>query len=869
MSVTSPDNPANNPSDQLLNLAQIEAIATEKMPVSIAGEADALLADATITGSPEEVDEIPTAKMPLSSPAHIDELPTAAMPVHTPDMVDELPTAEMPVSSPDTIDELPTAAMPASAADAVDEIPIETSQANGAGEIDQAPTAAMPGIQPFWRKKRQRRPYSKRRRIITLAVLAVVLAGVLVPAGFLIAYGVSGYQTYVALKDQAHDGVNHLLNVKTIFTGVKTHPGGFLDTGKLLSARQQLDAAQSDFEQLSYKIDHTPIIQTVTSYLPQFVPQVQTARAASRIGVDVTHMGLELISTALFLAPTFRGSLLTNSTKPLVTQEMLNLIGTTISDMLPRLTDIQQQSRLLSLDNLPVSAAQRDEFGQLLQLLPQAETDLEQGLNLLGAANWLLGVDSPRTFLVQTMDRAELRPTGGFTGQYGELTINAGRVGPFSLKDISLVEYSDTSKTLGALAPAQYRSWWPFANWGLRDSNLSADFPTSAQLAIQQYQLEVGHQIDGVILFTPFLIEHILQITGPIHVPGYNDTITAQNLEDRLHYYQQDNAGIAKQVVVQPGDTSTSQRKRFTGLLAQLIMNQIRHAPPDELLAIGQEVLHDLKTKDLQVYFSDPQAENFLMQYNDAAQLNRSQTQDGLYVVQANVSASKASQYVKTTLHDTVTLDAAGGATHLLQLRLVYNQIGPVYGYDTYRDYVRVYVPPNSKYLYGDGFDTGVPLCGGVGVQCSPTGVYPQDQLVCPTGLYQPGAQAPSISNPDGGSWHPLDTIGPPTNMNSDEPGRAMFGGWVVVPKNCTMTVTLSWYVPPLAKNYTLLVQKQSGILPELDLTIQPTPGACASLDIAALHFDGIMGQDMPFAVQHLKSAARGGSSGCYPQPGV
>jgi hypothetical protein len=826
---------------------------TTKMPAEPAGEVDAPTNNETLTGSPEKVDEIPTAEMPASSP----------------DTVDEPPTAEMLASPADNTDELPTVETPASNPVAVDEVPTETSPAVIPEETSEAPTAAMPELQPVQGKKRQRRPYSKRRRIITLAVLAVVLAGVLVPAGFLIAYGVSGYQTYVALKDQARDGVDHLLNVKTIFTGVKTHPSGFLDTGKLLRARQELDAAQTDFEQLSYKIDHTPIIQTLTSYLPQFIPQVQSARAASRIGVDVTHMGQELISTALYLAPTLRGSLLTNSSKPLVTQQMLNVVGTTISDLLPRLTDIQQQSRLLSLDSLPVSAAQREEFGQLLQLLPQAETDLEQALNLLGAANWLLGVDSPRTFLVQTMDRAELRPTGGFTGQYGELTINGGRVGSFSLKDISLVEYTDSSKTLGASAPAQYRSWWPFANWGLRDSNLSADFPTSAQMAIEQYQLEVGHRVDGVILFTPFLIEHVLQIIGPVHVPGYNDTITAQNLEDKLHYYQQDNAGIAKQAVYQPGDTSTSARKRFTGYLAQLIMTQIRHAPPDELLAIGQEVLHDLKTKDLQVYFTDPQAEGFLMQYNDAAQLNRSLTQDGLYVVQANVSASKASQYVKTILHDTVTLDAAGGATHLLQLRLVYNQIGPVYGYDTYRDYVRVYVPPNSKLLYGNGFDTGVPLCGGVGVQCAPNGVYPQDQLVCPTGLYQPGAQAPSITDPDGGRWHPLDTIGPPTNLNSDEPGRAMFGGMVVVPKNCTMTVTLSWYVPPLAKNYSLLVQKQAGTLPELDLTILPTPTACASMNISMYHFDGIMGEDMSFAAQPFKVTAHGGSSGCYPQPGV
>ncbi len=75
-----------------------------------------------------------------------------------------------------------------------------------------------------------------------------------------------------------------------------------------------------------------------------------------------------------------------------------------------------------------------------------------------------------------------------------------------------------------------------------------------------------------------------------------------------------------------------------------------------------------------------------------------------------------------------------------------------------------------------------------------------------------------------------------------------MFGGWVVVPKNCIMTVTLSWYVPPIGQvPYTLLVQRQAGTLPELDLTILPTPGDCTALKTAGLHFDGIMGQDMSF----------------------
>lgn len=713
-------------------------------------------------------------------------------------------------------------------------------------------------------------PRSTRYRVISRTLLAVLLLGILIPMGIAIGYGVSAYTTYTGLRGQAQSGVQHLLNIKTIFTGVKAHPSGFLDAGKLSRAQHEFVAARTDFQQVAYELDHTGIIQSITTHFPQYLPQVRSARAVSQIGIDISNIGQQLTTTALFLAPTFRGSLLTDTTKPLITQNMLDLVGATINAILPQLNDIQAQSHSISLNALPVSPQQRDQLQQLLQFLPQGQADLVQVLDLLGAANWLLGVDEPRTFLVQTMDRAELRPTGGFTGQYGELQIQGGRVAPFSLRDISLVEYVDNSRTLGQFAPPQYRSWWPFANWGLRDSNVSADFPTSAQIAIAQYELEVGHQADGVILFTPFLIEHILQIIGPVDVPEYKDTITAQNLEDRLHYYQQDNAGIYKQIIIQPGVTSTSDRKRFTSLLAHLMLDKVRHAPPDEILAIAQEMLHDLKTRDLQVYFTNPQIEGLLAQYAYAAQIDRSTTHDGLYVVQSNLSASKASQYVKTIMHDTVSLDATGGATHVLQLRLVYNQVGPVYGYDTYHDYVRIYVPPNSRFLWGDGFDTGIPLCGGRYQQCPQTGVYPQGELLCPAGQFQPGAAAPSLTDPDGGHWHPLDTVGPPTNLVSDEPGRAMFGGWVIVPKNCTMTVTVSWYVPPMGSTpYTLLVQRQAGTFPELDLTLLPTPGNCTALKTTGLHFDDIMGEDMSFTANSFKPLPHATLEACYPQPGM
>src|SRR5260221_6121968 len=78
---------------------------------------------------------------------------------------------------------------------------------------------------------------------------------------------------------------------------------------------------------------------------------------------------------------------------------------------------------------------------------------------------------------------------------------------------------------------------------------------------------------------------------------------------------------------------------------------------------------------------------------------------DGFMVVQANISISKASQYVHTTYQDNIVLDAQGGATHNLAITLDYRQTGPVYGYDTYADYIPVYAPADAQLLGGDGFD--------------------------------------------------------------------------------------------------------------------------------------------------------------------
>ena len=580
-------------------------------------------------------------------------------------------------------------------------------------------------------------------------------------------------------------------------------------------------------------------------------------------------MAEQLIKVAIDIAPTVSSALKQNSNqpdnvplKPFINAASFSEINNTLAAITPLVHAMSTETQGLSLNALPISTKQRELVMSVLPLLPILNASLAQKQQWIKVVGWFLGVDSPRAFLIEPMDSSELRATGGFTGQFGDLTLNGGHMGPLKFSNIGKYEESfpdSTSdpivynKVLGQTAPAPYSDWWPIPNFGLRDANLSADFPTSARIAMDRYAYEFGNRVDGVIIFTPTLIQQVLQVTGPITIPAYGEVISEQNLQTRLHYYQLDNKGIRREEIIEKVEDPQVARKLFTQRVTTTLLNSVTHLPINKLLPMANEMLQSMKTKDLQIYVTNPQFEALIGKYGSTAALNRSTTHDGLFIVQSNLSASKASQYVTTSIKDTIALDSKGGATHNLQVTLDYQQKGDVYGLDTYRDYVRIYTPTNSQLISGNGFDqSGKPYCGDQqsGYTLCQSDVYGDKSLVCSTPL-EIGPSTSYLNDPAAGlADRPLDVTGAPTNLQSDEAGRAMFGGWIVIPKNCTMQVTLSWYVPPMNKHaYDLLLQAQASVYAPLELTIRPASGTCGQQK--SLHFAIVMnGEDTNFTLE-------------------
>ncbi|HCI79617.1 MAG TPA: hypothetical protein DHW02_08000, partial [Ktedonobacter sp.] len=102
-----------------------------------------------------------------------------------------------------------------------------------------------------------------------------------------------------------------------------------------------------------------------------------------------------------------------------------------------------------------------------------------------------------------------------------------------------------------------------------------------------------------------------------------------------------------------------------------------------------------VRTKDLQLYFNNSSAETMLhlAHVDDTI---ASPSGDSLMVVDANVSPNKANSFIQNTMSDQITIDAQGNAVHSTTLTYAWTIPGIDYGNPLYRDYVRIYVPPDA-----------------------------------------------------------------------------------------------------------------------------------------------------------------------------
>lgn len=525
--------------------------------------------------------------------------------------------------------------------------------------------------------------------ILTLVLLCVVGSGV----------SVVEYQTYNASYQHelslAQMGVQHLRMAVTLLKALPKDP---FDAQRVRQAQHEFAAGLTTFVQVDNDLKTLPAI---SASIPVYGVRLRAALHLLPVAIELSQVGVTGCDLLNLMISRFHDPLNTH-TQGLTTADFA-FIEKDFHQVKAALTLVVNQIAHVQPGDLQVDPRLGKYLATFQRDIPLLQTWLETVEQLLPVAPTLLGIGTRANYLIEVLDSTELRPGGGFIGNYGIATLSGGRLTTAHITDTYLLDKAYSAAGHDIPFPPAY-SWFDLASsWGLRDSNLDADFPTAAHYAELNYAREGGKlPIQGVIAITPALIEQALKITGPITVPEYHETITSQNLVDRIHYYQVGSGDTANGDNPSP-DGLSSVRKRFTALLAQHFLARLHRLPPSSLPKLLQLLASSLHSKDVQVYLNPNIAEDLLHSYRLDAAI-QAPGGDSLFIVDANISPNKASSLITNTLDDQVTIDAQGNAVHHTVIRYAWIKKGLVYGSKLYRDYVRIYVPPGSLLQKQDGW---------------------------------------------------------------------------------------------------------------------------------------------------------------------
>ena len=326
-----------------------------------------------------------------------------------------------------------------------------------------------------------------------------------------------------------------------------------------------------------------------------------------------------------------------------------------------------------------------DAYGPLLESYADASARLPA----------ILGWDGPRRYIILTQDPAEIRPTGGFVGSYGIVTIDRGRITERSFLDVAPLDYPwDYPRIEPPRALADYLLG-PEQPWQFADANWSPDYPTSASDALRLYTNQTADsRFDGVIAITTYTIDELLRVTGPVTVPDYEATIAPG--ETTLKILQ----------LTRVESTPVEDRKAILPAFADALLASLLDLPPRAWPDLVGTVDTLRRSHLLLAWFRDP-ADQELAARSGFDGAVRRDPGDYVYPVDTNVApATKLNLLATRVLDLDVQIDPVGNARNSLTVtwhnpveepewdayRAMFNVGGNILGV-----YFRLLVPERSR----------------------------------------------------------------------------------------------------------------------------------------------------------------------------
>lgn len=533
-----------------------------------------------------------------------------------------------------------------------------------------------------------------RRGVVNAVLIGVAMnvaarseLDVVLGASTLVAVGLGGYVAAVGFRRRSHRarrrialvgvGVGAVVFVATVALGIfgylaaddlragntQTRDGlTALGDGDVAAARRSFEAARTSFEAADARLDN-PLVATA-----RFVPGLaQHHRVA-------TELSGEAAAAAGFLVDELASLDLDGLTVSggRIDVDRVRALQQPLRSIQQRVVQLQDDVR--SIDSPWLVAPVADRLDDLTAELAAQHQRSDDALSVAVAAPALLGGDDQRTYFIGFTTPAEARGSGGFMGNWAEMTVTDGRIemtrfgraddlndaGDPTVRRFTAGEEAGLDEWLRGYGPFSLASG-PEGTTGTepwKNINMSPDIATTGRAIADLYPQSGGGQLDGVFIMDVFTLARFLEFTGPIAVPGSDEALTADTAADFLLNDQYDVTRVDERADLLEGFSRSVVDTLLTGTLP----------PPTTLLDILGPMVDQGRFTG---WMARPDEQAVLNQIGMAGTLPEPGTGDALAVVFNNAVGNKIDYYLDAQAAYAVTADARTSmATARLELTL-------------------------------------------------------------------------------------------------------------------------------------------------------------------------------------------------------
>ena len=354
--------------------------------------------------------------------------------------------------------------------------------------------------------------------------------------------------------------------------------------------------------------------------------------------------------------------------------------------------------RLAPLTEEPLVAPLHDRLVTLTTALEAAGPGLERVTPFVEALPVILGVNGKRTWFVTMQNLTESRPSGGLLSAYVILGADNGKL------DMITQGTNDTlvagpSVPDDAMPDGLKSLWGEYLNSWL-SMNLSADFPTNAQVIADGWNERGEQKVDGVISLGQGTVQYLAAAVGPITVR--NTTIQPADMVQYLSVdiYKQFTDPVEKdkvlaEIIAQIFDKLSSGQFNVQSLVSEALTS--RNADYLQLWSTDAAEQTNLENAGLSGSLSDGYGPHSTVRVINAGgnKLDAFLQLDADYQLGACVVDEEVNSRMRTgTVTVTVTNNApASGLPPYMTGRVELEELGLDYVVGSNHSYIEVYLP--------------------------------------------------------------------------------------------------------------------------------------------------------------------------------